>query len=456
MEVNVMRELRHPNIVRYVDRMINKRRHLLYILMEYCDAGDLAENMREFHKQYAAVDEKVILDIALQLLFALAYCHNCQLGTKNTRILHRDLKPQNIFLSTTKRGYTCKIGDFGLCRHIGMDSFAHSCVGTPYYWCPELLLTNFKNYNDKMDMWALGCVLYELSSGKTPFHKATTLAELVSCMKAGVPLPLHNRSRDLNYLLNMLLQPNPARRPSALQCLGYSIWKEPATLLFIETLEPTDRERMSAIISPGPRKMTENRDWYTLLIRAGIKAQDRNNFIHQTPSKQRSLLYQEYEVDGIVDSDHENFKGACSSVKLGQRKGTIIENYQNVQPPLHTKRSADCLAYIESKRTPTCIRFNGNLNHMENGRKVDTTIVKPHVSEYCTSDCDTYSTVSARSIQSPWQNKNVSSSPNNFLTTPPHNNTSACKLLGQENEYKRPRDTSNTCSRLQYISQFQP
>lgn len=82
MEVNVMRELKHRNIVRYIDRMIDKKHQLLYIVMEYCNGGDLAHNMKRFRKYYESVNESVIFDIARQLLMALDYCHNLQSGTK--------------------------------------------------------------------------------------------------------------------------------------------------------------------------------------------------------------------------------------------------------------------------------------------------------------------------------------------------------------------------------------
>lgn len=110
-----------------------------------------------------------------------------------SRILHRDLKPQNIFLATVSPNsnkYICKIGDFGLSRNLGPESFAHSCVGTPYYWSPELLLSDNKKYDDRVDIWALGCVLYEFSCGHTPFHEATTLSELAQKVKEGAPLPI--------------------------------------------------------------------------------------------------------------------------------------------------------------------------------------------------------------------------------------------------------------------------
>ncbi|UKJ90165.1 protein kinase [Theileria orientalis] len=285
MEVNVIRELNHPNIVRYIDRMIDKKRQLLYILMEYCDSGDLGENMRQFYKHYKLVNEQVIFDIALQLIFALAYCHNCKIGTKTGKVLHRDLKPQNIVLSTKQnkdgnKSYVCKIGDFGLCRQIGMSSFANSCVGTPYYWCPELLLSSTKNYDDKMDMWALGCVLYELSTGKTPFHYTTTLAELTREMKMGVPLPLEYRSQKLNTLLSCLLQRDPNKRASAMECLGYTFWAEPATELFLGTLNKADYDCFMKHRASQKDRMEEiernsSKDWYTLLMNAGKKGDKR-------------------------------------------------------------------------------------------------------------------------------------------------------------------------------------
>ncbi|GIX63584.1 NIMA related kinase 1, putative [Babesia caballi] len=359
MEVNVMRDLKHPNIVRYVDRVVDRKKHLLYIIMEYCDSGDLAENMRQFHKHYDKVNEQVIFDIALQLLFALAYCHNSSLGPKHGRILHRDLKPQNIFLHSNRQnkvrnGFVCKIGDFGLCRSIGMESFAHSCVGTPYYWCPELLLSHSKNYDDKMDMWALGVVLYELSYGKTPFHQATTLAELAQQMKSGVPLPLAGRSRQLNTLLYALLQQDPARRASAVQCLGLGIWDGPVSDWFWDTVNPRDRERIYENII---RRNAQRIPLSSQLL-SDFVGDDASHMRTCTP--QRSGRMDVRATTEFVESDDE--EGQTVAV-LSTPRNTLMKSAGSIShsmPSTGSPREADIASHyrgLSQQRTPVNAEF---------------------------------------------------------------------------------------------------
>lgn len=74
-EVNVMRELRHPNIVRYHDRIVCRSKQCLYIVMEYCDAGDLAKQIEAAHKHHGGIDQDRIVLVVVQLIHALAYCH---------------------------------------------------------------------------------------------------------------------------------------------------------------------------------------------------------------------------------------------------------------------------------------------------------------------------------------------------------------------------------------------
>ncbi|KEP61487.1 UNVERIFIED_CONTAM: NIMA-related protein kinase NIMA1 [Hammondia hammondi] len=229
-EVNVMRELRHANIVRYHDRIVCRSRQCLYIVMEYCDAGDLAKQIEAAHKHHGGIDQDRIVLVVVQLIHALAYCHE-GVGQERRRVLHRDLKPCNIFLASHPEypddpsRCIAKLGDFGLSRHLNMHSMAHSCVGTPYYWSPELLEDGQKTYNVKSDMWALGCVIYEMCTGKTPFAQAQTMPQLKERVRCGPVLPVPGFSDSLNALMASLLQPNPNNRPSALQCLGYTIFR---------------------------------------------------------------------------------------------------------------------------------------------------------------------------------------------------------------------------------------
>ncbi|OEH76870.1 nima-related protein kinase nima1 [Cyclospora cayetanensis] len=197
-EVNVMRSLDHPHIVRYYEHVVQRRQQALYILMEFCDGGDLHKQIETAHKHLGGIQEDRILQVLLQLLSALAYCHE-GVGLNRVRILHRDLKPCNIFLCSDPRApgdpsrLRVKIGDFGLSRHLSLNSMAHSCVGTPHYWSPELLNEGPKTYDSKTDLWSLGCLLYEMATGKTPFAAAQQMQQLRQRVALGPKLPIPGR-----------------------------------------------------------------------------------------------------------------------------------------------------------------------------------------------------------------------------------------------------------------------
>ena len=98
--------------------------------MEFCERGDLWSEIRRHRKAGTRFLEKQVWDVAFQLLLALFDCH-----TRPEKILHRDIKPANIFID---RNGTVKLGDFGLARVLGKESFfAHTNVGTPFYMSPE-------------------------------------------------------------------------------------------------------------------------------------------------------------------------------------------------------------------------------------------------------------------------------------------------------------------------------
>ncbi len=101
-----------------------------------------------------------------QLTLALLECHRRKDGTK---ILHRDLKPGNVFFHADD---TVKLGDFGLSRMMDDESvFAYTHVGTPYYMSPEQI--SEQRYNEKSDVWSAGCVLYEMAALRAPFEALT-------------------------------------------------------------------------------------------------------------------------------------------------------------------------------------------------------------------------------------------------------------------------------------------
>lgn len=111
-EVNILRELDNEYIVRYKDRIIDKAKQRIYIVMEYCEHGDVARLIKQCRHSGEHVAEEVVWKVLYQLLVALNYIHS-------KKILHRDLKPGNLFIDA---GKNIKLGDFGLSRALGEQS----------------------------------------------------------------------------------------------------------------------------------------------------------------------------------------------------------------------------------------------------------------------------------------------------------------------------------------------
>ncbi|XP_065175331.1 serine/threonine-protein kinase Nek2-like [Sycon ciliatum] len=207
-EVNVLRELRHEHIVRYHDRVQDKTTSTLFIVMEYCEGGDLAKRIdRRKKRRQGGFDEPFVWRVLYQLASALSLCHHRKQGGS---ILHRDIKPANVFLDDKEN---IKLGDFGLARILGHDtSMAKTFVGTPYYMSPEQVLHD--RYNDKSDMWSLGCLVYELCSLRPPFQAANQKLLALKIREGRFqPLP-STYSSDLRSLVEQLLTVEAQERPN--------------------------------------------------------------------------------------------------------------------------------------------------------------------------------------------------------------------------------------------------
>ncbi|XP_044528779.1 serine/threonine-protein kinase Nek8 isoform X2 [Gracilinanus agilis] len=197
-ECQVLKLLNHPNVIEYYENFLEDK--ALMIAMEYAPGGTLAEYIQK--RCNSLLDEETILHFFVQILLALHHVHS-------HLILHRDLKTQNILLD--KQRMIVKIGDFGISKILSSKSKAYTVVGTPCYISPELC--EGKPYNQKSDIWALGCVLYELASLKRAFE-AANLPALVLKIMSGTFAPISDRySTELRQLVLSLLSLDPARRP---------------------------------------------------------------------------------------------------------------------------------------------------------------------------------------------------------------------------------------------------
>ncbi|NWU70031.1 NEK3 kinase, partial [Pterocles burchelli] len=206
-EAVLLAKMKHPNIVAYKESF--EADGHLYIVMEYCDDGDLMQKIKQ--QRGKLFPEDTILHWFVQMCLGVKHIHD-------KRVLHRDIKSKNVFL--TQNGKV-KLGDFGSARLLAHPaSYACTYVGTPYYVPPEIWES--MPYNNKSDIWSLGCILYELCTLRHPFQASSWKHLILKICKGSYnPLPSHY-SYELHYLIKQMFKRNPQNRPSASTILARS------------------------------------------------------------------------------------------------------------------------------------------------------------------------------------------------------------------------------------------
>lgn len=201
-EIDILRVLDHPNIVKLVECFETDR--LLYLVQEYCEGGELFQKLIQ-EKNFS---ELKAAHIMRKLISSIIYCHT-------NSICHRDLKPENCLLVNTSPDSDIKIIDFGLATFMSEQHVLNSICGTPYYVAPEVLAGS---YRMECDLWSLGVILYMLLSGSPPFSGKNN-QEIVSKVYSGT-YSLRSKafakiSQMAKDLISRLLVKDPSLRMTA-------------------------------------------------------------------------------------------------------------------------------------------------------------------------------------------------------------------------------------------------
>ena len=198
-EILIQKANKCDYIIKLVDVFFENNN--IYIVSEYAENGDLDKFIINFKKKRKNINNRTIAKLTLQLASALKYLHR-------NNIIHRDIKTSNVFLD---KNYNIKLGDLGIAKIMGDRHLANTYIGTPYYMAPELY--NGEQYDNKCDVWSLGCILFELITLNKPFE-GRNIMDLANKIK--------NNNVDYRYiykykteyvnLLSKMLQKNPSKR----------------------------------------------------------------------------------------------------------------------------------------------------------------------------------------------------------------------------------------------------
>jgi len=236
-EVNVLQMLDHPHLIKYHSHFSHEGD--LYLVMELAAGGTLAHKIEMARTSGQRLDENLLWRWIYDVSSALAYLHG-------RRILHRDVKPSHVFIGEDGQA---KLGDFGLSKAMSVSTqCAFSCVGTPFYMCPEIV--RGEGYSFASDVWSFGCSVYELAAGYPPFFRNDmdfrSLGEAI-CSARYPALPAEAWSADFIEFVDQILEVDPSQRPTSQQLLDLSGCKHVSRIQDFKIIGTLGRGKFSEV-----------------------------------------------------------------------------------------------------------------------------------------------------------------------------------------------------------------
>ncbi|XP_030064853.1 serine/threonine-protein kinase 36 [Microcaecilia unicolor] len=314
-EIEIMGGLKHPNIVQMLGSFETDKE--VVVVTEYAE-GELFQILEDD----GSLPEAQVQEIACHLVSALYYLHS-------HRILHRDMKPQNILLG---KGGIVKLCDFGFARAMSINTLVLTSIkGTPLYMSPELV--EEKPYDHTADLWSMGCILYELFVGTPPFY-TNSIFQLVSLIiKDPVKWP-KTMSPSFKSFLQGLLTKDPRQRLSWPDLLYHPFIAGRVTIID-DTAEHGIENPFTTQLPPEQQQLKETQT-HSLAPKSGqskILSKARQRMAQEAKKK----MMTEKALKADAPSEEEAGNGKLAAVKIMR------------QPRLQSKQTTEEIPPRESK-----------------------------------------------------------------------------------------------------------
>ena len=253
-EINILKKIHHPNIVRLID--LKKTKSHCYIVMEFCNGGDLSGCLKKYKATHCRpFSEEILQYLMRQIVGGINFLHS-------NKIIHRDLKLDNILVNFSSENdkktlnmmkAVVKIIDFGFATklHSSKSNLTYTVLGTPTNMDPQLLQNmeqrtrNVTGYDEKADIWSLGTLCYEMLVGHMAFS-GTSMQELYQKVKKGTYSLPTNVSEEVFSFINGMLQKDPNKRLSASQLMKHNF-----LVKNVKQFKPMDVRKIPGIIQTG-------------------------------------------------------------------------------------------------------------------------------------------------------------------------------------------------------------
>ncbi|XWS76796.1 hypothetical protein CRYUN_Cryun01aG0208600 [Craigia yunnanensis] len=322
-EISILSTINHPNIIHFFEAVETEDR--IFLVLEYCDGGDLAAYIHRHGK----VSEEVARHFMRQLAAGLQVL-------QEKHLIHRDLKPQNLLLSTKAATPQLKIGDFGFARSLTPQDLADTLCGSPLYMAPEIIQNH--KYDAKADLWSVGAILFQLVTGKPPFDGSNQLQLFQNILRStelqfpeGAQEELHPDCVDL---CRSLLRHNPVERLTFREFFNHKFLGESSNKVDIEldSSLPQSKSMVEQFDSSASEKKSQ------LLSGHPMDTSSRNLKSASSSGHGTILLSKEHGCSSSVKGAH----GAMPLIVCDNKEKSVDNQCSSDQPGV-----ADSMEFIE-------------------------------------------------------------------------------------------------------------